>query len=149
MKINGFFTALLIFVLSACGGREQDSDRQQTPQPASTRSATAEIHPGKKVYDMACLACHMADGSGVPGMYPPLIQTEWVLEDKERLIRITLEGLSGPIEVKGIKYNNIMPPNKHLSDQQIADVLTFIRQSFGNNASEITPEEVNRVRADL
>jgi mono/diheme cytochrome c family protein len=141
MKINGFFTALLILVISACGGREQDSDQQQTPaRPTAPRSATAEHHPGKKVYDMACLACHMADGSGVPGMYPPLIQTEWVLEDKERLIRITLEGMSGPIEVKGIKYNNIMPPNKHLSDQQIADVLTFIRQSFGNDASEVTPD---------
>src|SRR5690606_12001881 len=103
-------------------------------------------HPGKKVYDSVCLACHMADGSGVPGMHPPLIQTDWVNGDKERLIEITLNGMSGKIEVNGETYNSIMPPHSHLSDKQIADVLTYIRQSFGNNASEITVPEVQKVR---
>lgn len=82
-------------------------------------------------------------------MYPPLVKTEWVNGDKERLIQITIQGLSGKIEVNGITYNNIMPPNGHLSDQEIADVLTYIRQSFGNDAGEITVDEVQRVRANL
>ncbi len=138
---------LLAFLLSACGGRNQNSQQQtQTPAANSEKSAEMANHPGKKVYDSVCLACHMADGSGVPGMHPPLIQTDWVNGDKERLIEITLNGMSGKIEVNGETYNSIMPPHSHLSDKQIADVLTYIRQSFGNNASEITVPEVQKVR---
>lgn len=155
MKINLILTTLLTIVLSACGGRQQSSDQQEQSrqgteiEPAQPRSQTAAAHPGKKVYDSVCLVCHMADGTGVPGMYPPLIQTEWVTGDKERLIQITLQGLSGKIEVNGITYNNIMPPNSHLSDKEIADVLTYIRQSFGNDAGEITIGEVQKVRGSL
>jgi mono/diheme cytochrome c family protein len=150
MKINGILFLLLVFLLSACGGRHQNSRQtNETPAPIQetpSKSADMANHPGKKVYDSVCLACHMADGSGVPGMHPPLIETEWVTGDKERLIEITLNGLSGKIEVDGETYNSIMPPHSHLSDKQIADVLTYIRQSFGNNAGEITVEEVQKVR---
>ena len=155
MKINGTLLAALIIILSACGGGRSDSgqEAQKRPgteiEPAQPKAATAAAHPGKKVYDAVCLACHMANGTGVPGMYPPLADTDWVTGDKERLIRITIQGLSGKIEVNGITYNNIMPPNSHLSNREIADVLTYIRQSFGNNAGEVTLEEVQRVRADL
>ncbi len=155
MKINELLIVLLIVILSACGGSRQDSgqEQQERPdtelEPVQPKAATASAHPGKKVYDSVCLACHMANGTGVPGMYPPLVKTEWVTGDKERLIRITLQGLSGEIEVNGITYNNIMPPNSHLSNQEIADVLTYIRQSFGNDADEVTVDEVQRVRADL
>lgn len=103
-------------------------------------------HPGKKVYDSVCLVCHMADGAGIRGMHPPLAKTDWVNGDKERLIEITLNGMSGKIEVNGQTYNGLMPPHSHLSDKQIADVLTYVRQSFGNSASEITVEEVQKVR---
>ena len=150
MKINGILFLLLVFLLSACGGRNQSSQQQTETQiqtPGGTeKPASMANHPGKKVYDSICLACHMADGSGVPGMHPPLIETDWVTGDKERLIEITLNGMSGKIEVNSETYNSIMPPHSHLSDRQIADVLTYIRQSFGNNASEITVEEVQKVR---
>jgi mono/diheme cytochrome c family protein len=150
MKINGILFLLLVFLLSACGGRNQSSRQpDETPTPIQEnpdKSADMANHPGKKVYDSVCLACHMADGSGVPGMHPPLIETEWVNGDKERLIEITLNGMSGKIEVNGETYNSIMPPHSHLSDKQIADVLTYIRQSFGNNAGAITVEEVQKVR---
>lgn len=156
MRINEILIAIVIFTLSACGGRRQDSQQQQeqlTPdselEQAVPESRQADAHPGYKVYASVCLACHMANGTGVPGMYPPLAKTEWINGDKERLIRITIQGLSGKIEVNGITYNNIMPPNSHLSNQEIADVLTYIRQSFGNDADEVTVEEVQRVRADL
>lgn len=148
MKINGILFLLLVFLLSACGGRNQSSQQQtstRSPEDAA-KSAQMANHPGKKVYDSFCLVCHMADGSGVPGMHPPLIQTEWVTGDKNRLIDITLNGMSGKIEVNGETYNSIMPPHSHLTDKQIADVLTYVRQSFGNNASEITVEEVQKVR---
>jgi mono/diheme cytochrome c family protein len=82
-------------------------------------------------------------------MHPPLIESDFVNGDKEELIKITLEGLSGKIEVNGETYNSIMPPHSHLSNKEIADVLTYIRGSFGNNSSEITPEEVQEVRNSL
>jgi mono/diheme cytochrome c family protein len=156
-KFNLYLLPALLFIMVSCGGGNQDQNRQQEQQnppqtkiePATPRSATATAHPGRKVYESLCLACHMADGSGVPGMHPPLAKTDWVTGDKERLIRITIQGLSGKIEVNGRVYNSIMPPNGHLSNREIADVLTYIRQDFGNNASEVTEEEVQKVRANL
>jgi mono/diheme cytochrome c family protein len=155
MKIKEILIALIIITISACGGRNKGSEQQQQTRPQSEikpavpESLTASGAAGKKVYDTACLVCHMANGTGVPGMFPPLAKTDWVTGDKDRLIRITIQGLSGKIEVNGVTYNSIMPPNSHLSDREIADVLTYIRQSFGNNANEVTLEEVQRVRADL
>jgi len=157
MRINKIAILLLAVALSACGGKGNSGQQQSEPTKQTsgnavteTKSASADMsnHREKKVYDSVCLACHMADGSGVPGMHPPLIDTDWVTGDKERLIKITLEGLSGKIEVKGEVYNSLMPPHSHLSDKQIADVLTYIRKSFGNNASEVTKEEVQNVRND-
>ncbi len=155
MKIKKIVIALLVITISACGGRNESSDQQQESMPQSNfeqavpESKTAESHPGFKVYTSVCLTCHMAKGTGVPGMFPPLAKSDWVTGDKERLIRITIQGLSGKIEVNGATYNNIMPSNAQLSDRQIADVLTYIRQSFGNDASEITLEEVQKVRNNL
>ena len=121
--------------------------------PATAREEEPEAvladHPGKKVYDMACLPCHQADGNGVPGMHPPLRQTDWVTGDKERLIRIVVEGMEGEIEVHGQVYNSIMAPLAHLSPREIADVLTYVRGSFGNSASEVTVEEVTEVLNSL
>lgn len=151
MKIN-FIILLLALAISACGGKSQKNEQQSAQQATGDVETKSEIqpdHPGKKVYDSVCLACHMADGSGVPGMHPPLDETDWVTGDKERLIKLTLEGMSGKIEVKGEEYNSIMPPHSHLTDKQIADVLTYIRGSFGNNASEVTVEEVQEVRSSL
>jgi mono/diheme cytochrome c family protein len=115
--------------------------------------ATGEVvladHPGQKVYNVACLPCHQADGNGVPGMHPPLVESEWVTGDKERLIRIVLEGMEGEIEMHGNTYNSVMAPLSYLSNSQVAQVLTFVRNSFGNKASEITEEEVNEVRENL
>jgi glucose/arabinose dehydrogenase/mono/diheme cytochrome c family protein len=102
---------------------------------------------GKQVYDMYCMVCHMSNGKGAPGMNPPLIGTEYVLGDKERLIKIVLNGMSDPIEIDGEIYQNIMAPHAFLTDQQIADVLTFVRKSWGNDASAITATEVAGIRA--
>ena len=152
MKINTIAMLLLALTIGACGSKGKKNEQQSAQQTSGNVETKSEIqpdHPGKKVYDSVCLACHMADGSGVPGMHPPLIETEWVTGDKERLIKLTLEGMSGKIEVKGEEYNSIMPPHSHLTNKQIADVLTYIRGSFGNNASEVTVEEVQEVRNSL
>lgn len=102
---------------------------------------------GKKVYDLYCLACHQADGGGVPRMNPPLSKTTYVLGDKKVLIGIVLKGLDEPIEINGDTYTNIMAPHDFLKDQEIADVLTYVRNSFGNKASLVTAAEVKALRA--
>ena len=106
----------------------------------------ASIERGKKVYESTCLACHQVNGSGVPGMNPPLKKTKWVLGDKKTLINIILKGLDQEIEVNDETYSNTMPSMANLSDQEIADVLTYVRNSFGNKASQITEAEVKKLR---
>lgn len=104
---------------------------------------------GKIVYETYCLACHQADGSGVPNLNPPLIKTEWTTGDKKKLITVILKGMDEEIEVDGESYHNVMPPLTHLSDQEIADVLTYVRSNFSNNASAVTVNEVKAVRTKL
>ena len=87
-------------------------------------------HPGEKVYIKYCLQCHQADGSGIPGMHPPLWDNKWI-RDKEKLIEITLKGLSGKIKVDNEIYNNLMPPHSHLTDLELANVISYVRLSFG------------------
>jgi mono/diheme cytochrome c family protein len=105
------------------------------------------IERGKKVYFEQCLSCHQADGLGVQNMNPPLVKTKFILGDKSQLIQIVLNGMTGETEINGDIYHNVMAPHKDLSDQQIADVLTYIRNNFGNKASSITPLLVKTVRA--
>ena len=106
----------------------------------------ASMERGKKVYENNCLACHQADGSGVPGMNPTLKKTKWVLGDKKTLINIILKGMDEEIVVNDEIYSNVMPASAHLSDREIADVLTYTRNSFGNKASQITEADVKKVR---
>jgi mono/diheme cytochrome c family protein len=106
------------------------------------------IARGKKVYDAYCLPCHLADGGGVPRMNPPLIKTVYVLGDKKRLVGIVLNGMDEPLEIDGETYSNVMAPHEFLKDQEIADVLTYVRNSFGNKASAVTAAEVKAIRAE-
>jgi mono/diheme cytochrome c family protein len=101
---------------------------------------------GKKLYEDNCMSCHQSDGSGVPGMYPPLQKSDWVNGDKNRLIKIMLNGLQGEIEVNGESYIQSMPSHKYLTDSQISEVLSFIRNNFGNNASDVKKDEVTVIR---
>lgn len=114
---------------------------------AAQDSFTASKQRGKKVYDLYCMACHMADGGGVQRMNPPLTKTSYVLGDKKTLINIVLKGMDEPIEINGETYTNVMAPHDFLKDQEIADVLTYVRNSFGNKASFVTAAEVKAVRA--
>lgn len=100
---------------------------------------------GKMVYEQNCLACHQADGSGVPNLSPPLIDGTFVKGEKKRLIGIVLQGLQG-VEIKGEYYANPMPAFDYLTDADIADVLTFVRSNFKNNEEPITVEEVRATR---
>jgi len=106
------------------------------------------IAGGEKIYTANCLTCHMADGGGVPGMNPSLIKGTYVLGKKDKLISIVLNGMSLQ-EIDGETYNNVMPSFSFLKDKEIADVLTYIRNSFGNKAPPVSGSEVKKVRAKI
>ena len=112
----------------------------QTPMQAS-------MTRGKQVYLQVCLACHQADAGGVQAMNPPLIKTTYVLGPKTPLIKIVLNGMTGAVTINGDDYHNVMAPHSDLTDQQNADVLTYVRNSFGNKASAVTVAQVKAVRA--
>lgn len=117
------------------------------PAAAKTKpTASASLANGKLVYTQNCLTCHQADGGGVSNMNPPLIKTTYVLGDKMRLAKIVLNGFSEKVEIDGEIYSNIMPSLNYLSNQQIADVLTYVRSNFGNKASAVTVAEVSKAR---
>ena len=110
---------------------------------------------GKEIYsrDGLCATCHQADGKGLEASgFPPLAGTKWVLGDQERLIKLTLKGLLGPIEVMGKQYPGQVPMTPHeglLNDYEMAAVLTYVRNSFGNKASVVGEQDVKTVRASV
>ncbi len=109
------------------------------------------LSPGQEIYEMACLPCHQPEGKGLPGVYPPLAGSHLVQGDRATLVKILLHGLSGPITVAGQNFGGLdsvpMPAMGGLTDQQIADVLTYVRQDFGSNAGVVSADDVKRIRA--
>lgn len=142
---NIFITALLLlpFILGLISPvqntKKENILSQNTLQPSPL--------PGEKVYKKYCISCHQADGGGVPNLNPPLIKTSYVLGDKEKLIGIILNGLNKNIEIEDEIFSNPMPPLNILKDKEIADVLTYVRNSFGNKAPAVTTAEVKAVRS--
>ncbi len=121
-------------------------------QPELTRAAPAGAAAGvsvdgAQIYSSRCASCHQANGQGVSGVFPPLDGADWVTGDKGRIIRILLHGMQGEVEVQGVAYNGVMPAwQNQLSDAEIAAVITHVRQTWSNDASEVTTGEVGRVR---
>jgi mono/diheme cytochrome c family protein len=126
------------------------------PAPAAPKHLTAadqkRFLAGHAIYSREgfCTTCHQADGNGLPSAgFPPLSGSFWATGSEERLIKVTLHGLMGPLELKGVKYPGQVPMTPFagmLNDQEVADVLTFVRNSFGNQASPVSPETVAKVR---
>ena len=121
----------------------------RTPDEINDNLDKDKVVPGAKVYGIYCRSCHQRDGKGDGLRFPPLDSSEWVNGDKKRLINVVLNGLQGPVEVKKKPYNGSMPQHSILKDEDIAQVLTYIRQNFGNNASAVNPGEVNQFRNTL
>jgi glucose/arabinose dehydrogenase len=101
---------------------------------------------GAHIYQVYCGTCHQENGRGASGRFPPLANTSWVTGDKNLLIGIVLKGMEGPIEVNSEQFNGTMPQHSFLSDEEVATVLTYIRQNFGNEASQVTVADVAAVR---
>jgi mono/diheme cytochrome c family protein len=115
--------------------------------PVAQTPIQASIARGKQVYLQVCLACHQVDAGGVQGMTPTLVKTTYVLGPKTPLIKIVLNGMTGAVTINGDDFHNVMAPHSDLTDQQIADVLTYVRNNFGNKASAVTVAQVKAVRA--
>jgi mono/diheme cytochrome c family protein len=130
----------------------------EKPQPAVpkhlSRDAVDRFLKGHEIYHREghCTTCHQPDGQGLPAAgFPPLAGTKWVNGDEKRLIQITLHGLMGPLEVKGVAYPGQVPMTPFggmLDDEEIASVLTYVRNSFGNESSPVSPARVESVRQE-
>ena len=105
----------------------------------------ASITRGKEVYSAQCLSCHMEQGEGIEDVYPPLAKSDYLMADKNRSIHQVLKGVSGEIKVNGKTYNSEMT-GFDMSDQEVSDVLNYIRNSWSNKGSAVTPEEVSAAR---
>lgn len=106
---------------------------------------------GQTVYMTVCFACHQPTGMGLPNLFPPLAGSDWVNAPKpDRIIRVVLHGVMGPVTINGTPFTTpapMMPPQAAaLTDVQIADVLTYVRSSWGNNAGAVTPDQVKAIR---
>ncbi len=125
---------------------ETTEDAEDTGAANNTDVSESRMNAGKIVYNAYCLGCHMENGKGVPGVFPPLFGTDWIDGDNEKLIKVLLDGMDEPVRINGEYYQNVMPSQAFLSDEQIADVLTYVRKSFGNNGASVSAEEVKRLR---
>jgi len=156
--VLGFVSALIfvgsIYIVRYRGAFDPlayDERFEGTKGGAVAKAAVDPVAEGKKLFNANCVACHQATGQGVPGTFPPLAGSEWVVGSEDRVVRILLHGLSGPVTVKGAQYNNAMPAfgqgsGYNWSDEKVSYVLTYVRQAFGNTAAAIPHERVTEIR---
>jgi mono/diheme cytochrome c family protein len=109
------------------------------------KSKVEKIELGRRLFTSICAACHQPTGKGLPNVFPPLAGSDFLNADKNRAIKIVINGRQGEVIVNGRKFNNSMPKFP-FSDDDIANVLTFVYSSFGNAGLEVTPEEVKFLR---
>jgi len=114
-------------------------------KPATDPNLQESIKKGQQVYSSYCVSCHMSEGEGIPGAFPPLAQADYLMEDKVRSIRVVMYGMEGEIVVNGTTYNNVMTP-MGLTDEEVTHVMNYIRNSWGNQGEVVTFEEVKAVR---
>lgn len=129
--------AAIALSVTSCGNNT-------TPDSGSANTAKA-APAGETIYKNNCSTCHMANGQGVPGSFPPLAKADY-LANHEQAIKMVVKGSSSEITVNGDKYSNMMPPQQ-LSDDEVAAVLTYVYTNFGNTGAVITPDQVKEIRA--
>lgn len=130
-------------------GEESSYGDQRTVaalRPPVKATGAAETLDGKQLYGSKCAACHQATGLGVPGVFPPLAGSEWVVGDEKVLTHILLHGVNGEMEVRGTIYKGAMPAWNAMADDELAAVMSYIRSDWGNKAPEITADTVKAQR---
>ncbi len=117
----------------------------EAPEPSKASTTAERIAFGKQIYTQTCFACHQAEGQGIAGAFPPLANSDYLNEDVERSIEIVLKGKTGEITVNGDKYNSIMTAQT-LTDEEVANVLTYVYSMWENDGDVVTPEMVAKVK---
>ncbi len=137
----------LACLLAACSGGDENKKTADDFKAKSSDMSPLELKmaEGKKVYDKTCLACHQANGNGVDGAFPPLAKSDFFASDKLKLVSNIVNGIKGEITVNGKKYNTEMP-KQPVSDEEAANVATYVLNSFDNSGGEVTVEEVLSVK---
>ena len=144
----------LTLMLAACDGIGPGGDAgidESAPLEHQAEVASAEVgevRPAQALYLAHCGACHQADGTGLPGAFPPLAASDYIVGDPSRLLEATIKGLSGPLTVNGEEYDNVMPAVAYLSDAELATILTYVLNSWGNANGSITVEQVVEFRRE-
>jgi len=151
-----FAVTALGLVLAACSQKAGDS--ANSAAGGDTAVHTAEVAAGsmddvmargQQVFLSNCAACHQPDGTGLPGAFPPLAGSDYLLGDRKQVMATALFGLSGPITVNAADYNGVMPSQGHLPDEDLAAVLTYVLNSWGNDGAAVSAEEVAALRIEL
>jgi len=114
---------------------------------SGTLTREQQVKAGEVLFKGTCSACHQDTGAGIENVFPPLAKSDYLLADRRRAIAIVLNGLSGPVTVNGKNYNSVMPPMSQFTDDEIANILTYSLNSWGNAGGTVTKEEVAKVRA--
>ena len=133
--------------LARMAARQTAQAHLRTPDEQADVLGREVLDAGATLYETYCVACHQRDGKGDGSRFPPVAATRWVSGDPGRLIGVVLNGLQGEVQVEGQTFNGVMPPHAFLTDDQVAQLLTFLRQNFGNYAGGIKPGEVAEIRA--
>jgi len=126
---------------------ESGAPRGVAPSYTGLQSQAQKMELGKRLFTTICAACHQPTGQGIPSRFPPLAGSDFLNGDKHRAIKIVANGLQGELVVNGQKFNNSMPKFP-LTDVDIASVLTFVYNSFGNSGKEVAPQEVAAARLE-
>jgi nitrite reductase (NO-forming) len=113
---------------------------------AGTLTKADQIAAGGQLFQGTCSPCHQPQGQGVPNAFPPLAGSDFLMADKSRAIGIVLNGKTGPVTVNGKEFNSVMPPLSQLPDDDIANILTFVRNSWGNSGDAVSDDEVTTMR---
>ncbi len=118
-------------------------------QAATNGTLTAEeqIQAGQAHFSGTCSVCHQANGAGLPGVFPPLAKSDYIAADPKRAISVLLHGLTGKVTVNGTEYNSVMPPMNQFNDDEVANILTYVLNSWGNPGGQIHADDVKKVRA--
>ncbi len=141
-------------------GKEVDSvylaDKAQPAGAVASATAAAaggvltreqQVKAGEALFAGTCSVCHQSNGAGLPGVFPPLAKSDWLGADPRRAIAVVLNGMSGPIKVNAQDYNSVMPPMSQLNDDEIANILTYVANSWGNAGGRVDRADVAKVRA--
>lgn len=143
------FILMFVSLIFSCKSTEKDSRSSGNEAVEAIIENEISYAKNELLYRQHCGTCHQYDGNGVPGMYPPLVNSISVQADPNDLITMVLKGITTPPEGREEVYAGVMPPQDYLSDEEISEILTYIRIVFGENTSAVTKSDVEAVRKKL